>query len=149
MSFDKIPEIDMQEIILNLWYVYSEDDGFIYSLRAKAYVHSGSDDRKLSFLRERAGMDYQVACVGRIPEEFCTHLYAPESTVKMPVMHTSYLNTCGNSLRIFEQLLKQIESSLPAQTKLCIPAEPIVCITPLRANDDGDIYPMTNNPLDF
>ena len=34
-----------QEIILNLWYVI-DDDGLIYSLRARCYVHSGTDEEK-------------------------------------------------------------------------------------------------------
>jgi len=135
------------EIILNLWYVYSEDDGFVYSLRAKPYVHSGSEEEKFTFLRSRATLDYLVACVDPIPEEFITHFNCPESSVKMPVIHSSYFNTCSNRLSIFEQLLKKIENDLPAQTRLSIPENPVVCITPLRANDDGDLLPMTSNPI--
>ncbi len=35
-----------REVILNLWYVRDEE-GIIYSLRAKAYVADGSDEEKI------------------------------------------------------------------------------------------------------
>lgn len=44
------------EIILNLRYVH-DDNGFIYSLRARCYVGSGADDEKLALLRRFAQTD--------------------------------------------------------------------------------------------
>ena len=55
------------EIILNLWYVY-DDLGFIYHLRARCYVRSGSDEEKLEFLRRCAETDYMIAQVFPIPD---------------------------------------------------------------------------------
>ncbi len=149
MTKQKAVKMEKQEIILNLWWVYDETDGFVYSLRAKPYVHLGSDEEKLVFLRQRAILDYQVAYVGSIPEKFSTSLHSPDSTLKLPVIPASYFKICGNSLVVFEQLLKQIENNLPAQTKLNIPAEPLVCITPLRANDVGDLFPESDHPINL
>jgi hypothetical protein len=44
------------EVVLNLWYV-RDDEGVIYSLRAKAYVVDGSEEEKLAFLQARAALD--------------------------------------------------------------------------------------------
>ncbi len=45
------------EIILNLWYV-RDDEGIIYSLRARPYVIYGSDENKTSFLKSFADQDH-------------------------------------------------------------------------------------------
>lgn len=64
------------EIVLNLWYLRDEE-GIVYSLRARAYVCQGTHDQKLSFLKERAQYDYLVADSFVIPERF--HLRIGES----------------------------------------------------------------------
>ncbi len=57
------------EIILNLWYVV-DDLGYIYSLRARAYLGSGSDDEKLAMLQKYAKTDYLIAKAFPIPKQF-------------------------------------------------------------------------------
>lgn len=55
-----------REVVLNLWYVRDEE-GVIYSLRVKAYVIEGTDEEKLTFLQERAKLDYLIAEPFEIP----------------------------------------------------------------------------------
>lgn len=60
-----------QEIIMNLWYVI-DHEGLIYSLRARCYVHSGTDEEKLAFLQKCAETDYLIAQSFPVPERFHT-----------------------------------------------------------------------------
>lgn len=76
-----------QEIILNLWYVI-DDEGLIYSLRARCYVHSGTDDEKLAFLQSVAETDYLVAQTFEIPERFHTTITNEHGSDKLPGLHT-------------------------------------------------------------
>lgn len=124
------------EIILNLWYVL-DDDGIIYSLRARAYVGQGSDDEKLELRRRFATIDYLVARPFPVPEAF--HVTFGESGTKMTVAYRPALNALGNPIAIFEEAIKILESDLPAQTKLEISARPLVCITTLVGDDDGNM----------
>lgn len=39
--------MDNREIILNIWYV-TDEEGIIYSLRAKAYISEGTDEEKIA-----------------------------------------------------------------------------------------------------
>ena len=57
------------EIILNLWYV-RDDEGIIYSLRARSYVIYGSDENKTSFLKSFADQGHLIAKLFPIPERF-------------------------------------------------------------------------------
>ena len=62
-------ELNEPEIILKLWYI-GDEMGMIYSLRARAYVGTGSDGEKLAFLCSRAALDYLVAQPFPIPDRF-------------------------------------------------------------------------------
>jgi len=55
------------EIILNLWFV-RDHRGLLYSLRARCYVATGSDEEKLAFLRGFATQDYLIAQEFPLPE---------------------------------------------------------------------------------
>ena len=61
--------MNQPEIILNLWYVCDEW-GFIYSLRARAYIGMGSDEEKLAMLQKFAQVDYLIARIFTIPAKF-------------------------------------------------------------------------------
>ena len=65
-------ELSSPEIIMNLWYVI-DDLGVIYSLRARCYVHSGSDEEKLAFLRSCAETDFLIAQSFPVPERLAAH----------------------------------------------------------------------------
>lgn len=66
-------ELNNPEIILSLWYI-GDELGMIHSLRARAYIGTGSDEEKLAFLRSRAPIDYLVARPFPIAERFHTTL---------------------------------------------------------------------------
>jgi hypothetical protein len=130
------------EIILNLWYVY-DDLGMIYSLRARCYVRSGTDDEKLAFLSSLAETDYMVAQMFPVPERFHTTFIEGEERRKMAVVGRDSLAPLGGEQILFEDAFQQLEKELPATTKLSIGRDPLVCITPLLADDNGKLYPQT------
>jgi len=139
------------EIILNLWYIF-DGTGMIHSLRARPYVHSGSDEEKLAFLQRFAQTDYLIARPFRIPE--CFHSAVTEGKVrkKMPVMLMQILETHGGPVTaadLFDEAFREIEKDLPAQTTLSIPEGPLVCMTGLYADENGSIRPQIDGQVRF
>ena len=133
------------EIILNLWYVFSKDDGLIYSLRARPYIQAGSDDEKLRYLQQHAKTDYLIAQPFPVPERYSTNIQQRLEKKKMPVMPKDMLETHGGPVtaaNLFEEAFKLIENQMPAQTNIGIPQDPLICITPLAADDEGNISPQ-------
>ena len=127
--------MENREIILNLWHV-GDNDGLIYSLRAKPYVFAGTDEEKLSFLQERASLDFLVARPFEIPPDYHTTIEGQ----KMPVFPAKLLQNYGGPIPLtdlFESIFREIEDQFPAQTQLTIPEDPLVCLTPLIGDENG------------
>jgi hypothetical protein len=124
------------EIILNLWYVHDEQ-GVIYSLRARTYVAMGSDEEKLQLLQRHATLDYLIATPFPVPERFHTTFIELDGKKKMPVALRSAIESTVGLQNMFEDVFVAMEKALPAQTKLSIGTDPLVCITPVLGNDDG------------
>lgn len=124
------------EIIINLWYVY-DDLGLIYSLRARTYIRSGSEEEKLKYLQEHALTDYLIAKPFSIPEPYHNII----DGVKTPVFPVKLFNVFNYRMELFEDAIIELEKDLPIQTKYSIPKEPLVCITPLKGDDSGNIFP--------
>jgi hypothetical protein len=120
------------EIILNLWYVH-DDLGYIYSLRARAYLGYGSEQEKLAFLQQFARSDYLIARPFKIPK-----LWWLEGR---PVFHQAVLQTWPSAIPLFLEAIRTLQAELPSQTPFDIPLRPLVCITPLLGDDDGHIRP--------
>lgn len=130
------------EIILNLWLVMDET-GIIYSLRARCYVQAGTDDEKLAFLQQFAETDYLVAQSFPVPEWAHTTFDDGVEKKKMAVASYSALQASGMIGALFEEAYQAMEKQLPAQTKLGIGSDPLVCITPLLGDDYGNMRPLT------
>jgi hypothetical protein len=133
------------EIILNTWYV-TDETGAIYSLRAQMYVGAGTDEEKLAFLRSRAELDYLVATPFAVPESFHTRVVevdpAGESSERqVPVAIIGVLELLGGPIVLFEEAFRELERRLPAQTPLSIGSSPLVCLTPLFADENGRMRP--------
>ena len=133
-------DMGIHEVIMNLWYVRDEE-GIIYSLRAKAYVANGSVEETLKFLQERARLDYLIAEPFEIPTRFHMTIRADIGGKKMPVGHVSMLQTLDSPIALFEDAIKAIEARFPAQSKISVPEDPLVCTTPLMQNANGIIKP--------
>ena len=134
------------EIIFNVWYVMA-DDGFIYSLRARPYIRRGTDEEKLNFLQSVAEVDYLIAQPFEVPAKYHTTIQEGSSKQKMPVFPAKLLQNNGGmgSIADFcDEVFKEIGDQLPAQTSLEILEAPLVCVTPLIADDDGNIRPRIN-----
>jgi hypothetical protein len=132
------------EIILNLWYVV-DDSGTIYSLRARCYVHNGTEEEKLAFLRSCAETDFLVAQPFPIPERLHTTVVEGNNRQKMPIASHSALQATDGVGVLFEEVFQEMEKQLPAQTKLSIGRDPLVCITPLLGDEHGNMRPLTTN----
>ena len=127
--------MSQSEITLNLWYVRDEE-GYIYSLRARAYIGAGSEEENLNALWKWSLHDYLIARVFPIPNQF--------RIGGKPVFHVQALDLLGNPLALFEKAIQALQAELPSQTSLKIPASPLICITPLFRDDKGNIYPKIN-----
>ncbi len=124
--------MDNPEIILNLWFVYDKM-GIIYSLRARAYLGQGSDAQKMKLLESFALTDYLVARSFPVPARFHYH--------NMPVCLKPVYDALENRMEMYEDAIATLQAELPSQTPYDIPDRPLVCITPLLADDDGTITP--------
>ena len=132
---------DEPEIILNLWYVHDEQ-GYIYSLRARAYIGVGPESEKLELLKACADVDYLIADPFPIPERFFTKVSSHRD--RLPVAHVTIMKIPGQKIALWEDAIQQLQARLPSQTSLNISKSPIVCITPLLGNDKGNICPDHN-----
>ena len=117
-----------------------DEDGIIYSLRARAYVGQGSDDEKLDFLKNCAIVDYLIARVFPIPGAF--HVQFGRSGETQAVAYRPALAALPSPIAIFEEAIKALNYDLPAQTDLQIPACPLVCMTNLIGDETGNIRPV-------
>jgi hypothetical protein len=133
-----------QEIILNLWFVI-DDEGLIYSLRARCYVHSGTNEQKLAFLQSVAETDYVIAQSFEIPERFHTTIHNEHGSDKLPVATYNGIRHSVPFVALFEDVIQEMEKQIPKQTTLRIGQQPIVCMTPLLGDEDGNMRPLTEN----
>jgi hypothetical protein len=137
------------EIMFNLWYVHGGDQ-FVYSLRARAYVCTGNEEEDLAFLQRLAATDYLIAKPFSIPKPFHIRQTVVETGEDeiLSVAHVSIvtenavaLGMVGSQITIFEEAIKQLEKEFPVQSRLTVPENPLVCITPLVGDEDGNIEP--------
>ena len=117
-----------EEIILNLWYV-CDGKGNIHSIRAQAYIRTGTDREKIEYLQKQAYLDYINARVFGLPTR---------SNISMQIVfHEQLLPVLGGPLFLFEDAIRELERSM----RLNIPRNPLVCITPLLVDENNNIYP--------
>ncbi len=135
---------DGSEIILNLWFV-QDPDGVIYSLRARAYLSSGSAARDLAFLRQHAEIDHRIASVFPVPDRYHTMI----GDRVMPVALRSAIDTVCEPLEIFEDAIRALGDALPAQSNAAIPTTPLVCITTLVGVTGDDVMPVISGTKQF
>jgi hypothetical protein len=128
------------EIMFNLWYVHG-GDGFIYSLRVRAYVGTGTEEENLALLRKFASLDYLIARPFTIPAR--SHVI--EKVIggeekRLPIASTLALKV-DSPIALFEEAILEMEKAFPAQSKIKVSECPLVCITPLAGDEDGNIKP--------
>ena len=140
------------EIIFNLWYVFDEDDGLIYSLRAKPYAQDGDDEQRLKFLQSRAQKDYLIAQPFPISDSYSMNIMEGCREKKMPVFPVNQLDMYGGPVKtvdLYEEVFRKIEKQLPAQTKLKISQNPLICTTPLLGDNAGNLEPKIDGQFRF
>jgi hypothetical protein len=106
----------MNEVILNIYLIIN--DGNVVEFRAVAYEKEGGDDRKISFLKSRAGEDFKKAY----------HFNAPTDKYGkfMPYKKFAKLENRGRQFELFEEIF----------AKFKVPENPLICVTPVL---DGKI----------
>jgi hypothetical protein len=137
-----------REVILNLWYVRDEE-GLIYSLRVRAYVAEGSEEDKLTFLQERARLDYLIADPFPIPEPFHLEVRSGDEVQVLPVAHVMMLQDMSSPVALFEEAIKDLESRMPGQSGIGVPEDPLVCTTALTQNGEGVIEPRIDGQFRY
>jgi hypothetical protein len=129
---------DNPEVIFNFWYVHDED-GYVFSLRARAYIGLGSDEQKLALLKAASRIDYLIAKPYPIPEKFHINVANGSNKQKLPVFHVNLWHTLDSPLALFEDAIRDIEDGLPAQSNLKVNDSPLTCTTPLLGDEEGRI----------
>jgi len=129
------------EIMFNLWYLHG-GDGFIYSLRVRAYVGTGTDEENLAILQKFAATDYLIARPFTIPERFhVVEQIIGGSSKRLAVASTLAFQMENNFITLFEDAIVEMEKAFPAQSKIKVSDCPLVCITPLAGDEAGNIKP--------
>ena len=102
---------------------------------------TGTDDEKLGLLHRFAETDHLIAQPFPVPERFHTTVVQGNTQKKFPVVHLTSIEPFGGPQVLFEEAYVALERQLPAQTNLTIGKEPLICITPLMADESGEITP--------
>lgn len=126
------------EIILNLWYVTGGT--FIYELRMKKYIASGTDDQKLKILQIRSKSDFNNAQVYPVPENMKSevNLFSEShENKKVQMCMLSTLDLMGGKLALFREIILNV----PNHGFHYDPQSPMICITALVDND-GQLSPQ-------
>jgi len=123
------------EIILNLWYVTGGT--FIYELRMKKYVASGTDDQKLKILQIRSKNDFNNAQVYPVPENMKSEVNISSElneNKKVQMCMLSTLDFMGGKLALFREIILNV----PNHGFHYDPQNTMICITTL-VNKDGQL----------
>lgn len=137
-----------EELVANLWYIHDEN-GYIFALRARAYLAAGSDEEKLAFLRAFATVDYAIARPFALPEKFYTRVIHPEGERIVPAVHVTYLHHRGGEAALFDEAMEALQAELPANSGLQFGASPLVCITPLEWDGAERVWPSATKRTDL
>lgn len=109
----------------------------------------GNEEEKLALLRRFATLDYLIATPFPVPEQFHTTVVEGYGKKKMPVALRSAVEATVGIRNMFEEVFVEMEKQLPAQTKLCLGPNPLVCITPVLGDDDGRLKAVTSPQVRF
>lgn len=110
----------MNETILNIYLIINK--GFVIEFRAIGYEREGGDDNKIKFLKSKVRDDFSKAY----------HFDAPTDNRGnfMSYVKFSRLEKRGRQFELFEQIFQNFN----------VPANPLICVTPVV---DGKI--ITND----
>jgi hypothetical protein len=135
--------VDASEIILNLWYFVDEDQQFIFSLSGRAYIANGTDDEKISLLKQLACTDFPLAVYRLVPDRYVSDF---AGKMRPGIALVSELD--DSATQLFEELYRAIEEDFVkmAETQnrtvgdFKIPENPLFVMTALYLDDYGEIH---------
>lgn len=134
------------EIILNLWYVTNRI--VISSLRAKAYVASGSDDEKLRFLRMRANHDFREAQIYPIPENLKADVRLVDGSTEVEAGKACTHDTL-EFMGGYPALFRDIMLGIPKEGFRFNPSQAMICITALEEGPNGKLSVRIDKTLEL
>jgi hypothetical protein len=103
---------------------------------------TGSEEENLALLRKFATTDYLIARPFTIPERF--HVVQKTiggSSKRFAIASTLAFKMEDSFIALFEEAMLEMEKAFPAQSKIKVSECPLVCITPLAGDEDGNIKP--------
>jgi len=107
----------MNEIILNIYLVVN--NGIVEEFKVVTYLHDGSDDKKIGFLKSHARSDFSKSAKFDAPSD--------ENGRFMSYTKFHKLEKCGMHIQLFEEIFQRTGA----------PENPLICVTPVV---DGEIY---------
>jgi hypothetical protein len=78
-------------------------------------------------------------------EDFHVTMDYGDRKERLPMATYTGIQLSGHFTALFESVYEGMQGLLPAQTKLVIGQKPLVCITPLLGDEDGNMRPLTAN----
>ena len=123
--------MELRRVILNLWYVVDQG-GAVSSLRARAYIGTGSDADDLAVLHGGRHTDYPIGREFPVPERFCPGEGAAPASV---------LDELKDRQDLFEDAVEQIRAGIPEGGGPGLGEKPFACVTALSRDGLGRVMP--------
>ena len=140
------------EVVLNLW-AYVDEGGYILRLAGKFYVLEGTDQQKLSVLRQLSGSDFLSAQWRPVPQNF--GMTNPDGEEMHGVAHASMLPDQNTHPILFGPLMDELAKAIPPQMrrlngefhqfKLELPEAPLCVTTQIMEFEDGRQVPLVSS----
>jgi hypothetical protein len=132
------------EMIFNLWAIHDPADKVVYGLAGRAYYACGTDEEKMTLLKQLAVSDFVLATRMPVPERFSmeadgethtglcrvTELYNPETTL----FHEMFQELAGEIACRYQED-SGAEGDIP--DLLRVPRNPLFLITALVEDKNG------------
>lgn len=140
-----------QELIVNLWAYFEANGSLVYALSGKVYSCVGTDIEKISLLQKLAPTDYVTAKKHQLPDRFsCSY------TDGSVIPRATFLDAVKEpNIQLFNEIFVNLENELPPlikftglemqQIKQSLPESPLVIITVLYEDPEGNIRPMISD----
>ena len=125
-----------KEIIINLWFVIDEQ-GFISEVRGRMYAIGGDDKEKLQYLHQYTDTDFMICSSHSLPKNIKTTFQDGTENV----IHYNDMKISGGESILFESLFDDMEKSIPSNSLLKFPTNPLTVITPLSKSEYGVLSP--------
>lgn len=143
--------LDNPEVVMNLW-AYAGEGGVILRLAGKTYVMQGSDNEKLSLLRQLSATDFLCAGWEKVPPNF--NFLDTDGSKMKGIAQASMITEQHYHESLFGPLIERLANSIPEQVRsidgdyqkfrLDLPESPLCVTTVVLENEDGALVPLVS-----